>query len=81
VRDRLEDDFEGGRVFKDRDLLPKWAAYRSDDFIVTTLGGGKDGGWASLLSASVVLGNIHQFYLSNKSGESNSSVSTGTPIA
>ena len=24
VRDRLEDDFEGGKVFKDRDLLPDW---------------------------------------------------------
>ncbi len=71
VRDRLEDDFEGGKVFKDRDLLPSWSNYRPQDFPLTTLGSGKDGGWSSLLSADVVLGNIHQFYQSNKSGQSN----------
>ena len=32
VRDRLEDDFEGGKVFKDRDLLPHWAHYRPKRF-------------------------------------------------
>ena len=79
VRDRLEDDFQGGKVFKDRDLLPSWADYRPEDFILTTLGGGKEGGWASLLSASVVLGNIHQFYLSNKSGQSNLSALMNGP--
>jgi hypothetical protein len=79
VRDRLEDDFERGKVFKDRDLLPPWTAYRPDDFILTTLGSGREGGWASLLSASVVLGNIHQFYLSNKSGESNLSALMNGP--
>ena len=36
VRDRLEDDFEGGKVFKDRDLLPDWGhcaaeRFRADD--------------------------------------------------
>lgn len=71
VRDRLEDDFEGGKVFKDRDLLPDWAHYKPEAFVLTTLGSGKEGGWASLFSASVILGNIHQFYLSNKSGQSN----------
>ncbi|MDP9201496.1 MAG: DEAD/DEAH box helicase family protein [Gemmatimonadota bacterium] len=71
VRDRLEDDFEGGRVFKDRDLLPDWAHSGPQDFVLTTLGSSKEGGWASLFSASVILGNIHQFYLSNKSGQSN----------
>ncbi len=79
VRDRLEDDFEGGKVFKDRDLLPPWTVYRPEDFILTTLGSGKEGGWASLLSASVVLGNIHQFYLSNKSGQSNLSALMNGP--
>ncbi|MBP7049700.1 MAG: DEAD/DEAH box helicase family protein [Phycisphaerae bacterium] len=79
VRDRLEDDFQGGKVFKDRDLLPAWTAYRAEDFILTTLGSGKEGGWASLLSASIVLGNIHQFYLSNKSGQSNLSALMNGP--
>jgi superfamily II DNA or RNA helicase len=71
VRDRLEDDFDGGKVFKDRDLLPDWAHLAPKDFILTTLGSGKEGGWAGLFSATVVLGNIHQFYQSNKSGQSN----------
>jgi len=79
VRDRLEDDFEGGKVFKDRDLLPEWGHCKPQDFILTTLGSGKEGGWASLLSASVVLGNIHQFYLSNKAGQSNLSALMNGP--
>ncbi|MGH9785443.1 MAG: DEAD/DEAH box helicase [Terriglobia bacterium] len=79
VRDRLEDDFEGGKVFKDRDLLPDWAHSGPQDFVLTTLGSGKEGGWASLFSASVILGNIHQFYLSNKSGQSNLSALMNGP--
>jgi len=80
VRDRLEDDFEGGKVFRDRDLLPEWAiAGARGDFDLTTLGAGKAAGWSSLLSASVVLGNIHQFYLSNKSGQSNLSALMNGP--
>lgn len=79
VRDRLEEDFDGGKVFRDRDLLPSWSTSRPEDFILTTLGSGKDGGWADLLSASVVLGNIHQFYQSNKSGQSNLSALMNGP--
>jgi superfamily II DNA or RNA helicase len=79
VRDRLEDDFEGGKVFKGRDLLPNWGAARPEDFVLTTLGSGKNGGWANLLSATVILGNIHQFYQSNKSGQSNLSALMNGP--
>ncbi|MBM4093767.1 MAG: hypothetical protein FJ276_30820 [Planctomycetes bacterium] len=79
VRDRLEEDFEGGKVFKDRDLLPVWSNLRPADFVLTTLGSGKEGGWASLFSASVILGNIHQFYQSNKSGQSNFSALMNGP--
>ncbi len=79
VRDRLEDDFEGGKVFKDRDLLPGWAHGKPQDFVLTTLGTGKEGGWASLFSSTVILGNIHQFYLSNKSGQSNLSALMNGP--
>jgi superfamily II DNA or RNA helicase len=79
VRDRLEDDFEGGKVFKDRDLLPEWANTRPGDFVLTTLGSGKQGGWADLLGANVILGNIHQFYQSNKSGQSNLSALMNGP--
>ena len=82
VRDRLEEDFECGKVFVDRDLLPGWSNYRPQDFPLTTLGSGKGGGWSDLLSADVVLGNIHQFYQSNKSGQSNlSALMNGTEFA
>ena len=82
VRDRLEDDFEGGKVFRDRDLLPDSAPCKPDDFALTTLGSDKEGGWASLFGASVILGNIHQFYQSNKSGQSNlSALMNGPPFA
>lgn len=79
VRDRLEDDFQNGKVFTDRGLLPDWTFHKPGDFLLTTLGGGKEGGWASLISASVVLGNIHQFYQSNKSGQSNLSALMNGP--
>ncbi|MCG7853342.1 MAG: DEAD/DEAH box helicase family protein, partial [Methanosarcinaceae archaeon] len=78
VRDRLEDDFQGGKVFKDRDLIPGWASTQSE-FDLTTLGSSRDGGWSSLFSASVILGNIHQFYQSNKSGQSNLSALMNGP--
>lgn len=79
VRDRLQDDFEKGKVFGDRGLLPTWSSYLPQDFPLTTLGTGKDGGWASLLSADVILGNIHQFYQSNRSGQSNLSALMNGP--
>ena len=79
VRDRLEEDFEKGKVFNNRDLLPRWSNLLPQDFPLTTLGSGKSGGWSSLLSADVVLGNIHQFYLSNKSGQSNLSALMNGP--
>jgi type III restriction enzyme len=79
VRDRLEDDFESGSVFRTRDLVPPWANIRPEDFPLTTLGSGKAGGWATLFSSSVVLGNIHQFYQSNKSGQSNLSALMNGP--
>ena len=44
VRDRLEDDFQGGKVFKDRDLPPEWGHVQPQDFVQTTLGSGKEGG-------------------------------------
>ncbi len=82
VRDRLEDDFKGGKVFVDRDLIPSWAGFPKDEFELTTLGGNKETGWSSLLGSKVVLGNIHQFYQSNKSGQSNlSALMTGPDFA
>ena len=71
VRDRLEDDFADGRVFSDRDLIPSDSVVSRDDFALTTLGSDRPGGWANLLGSTVVLGNIHQFYASSKTGQAN----------
>ena len=71
VRDRLTSDFEKGKVFKDRGFLPPSSTVQSEDFHLTTLGSSGGGGYMNLLSSSVILGNIHQFYSSNKSGQSN----------
>ncbi len=73
VRDRLEEDFQDGRVFSDRGLIPDGAIVGKDDFALTTLGSGRPGGWANLLllEEGVILGNIHQFYTSNAAGQSN----------
>ena len=79
VRDRLEEDFEGGKVFADRGLIPEGAIVTKDDFALTTLGSDRPGGWASLLGANVILGNIHQFYTSNASGQSNLSAMLNAP--
>jgi len=79
VRDRLEEDFEGGKVFRERDLLPEWSQGTLGDFVLTTLGSGREGGWSSLFSASLILGNIHQFYQSNRAGQSNLSALMNGP--
>ncbi len=71
VRDRLEDDFENGKVFVDRRLIPPDSVVTKDDFALTALGSDHPGGWANLLGANVILGNIHQFYQSNRVGQTN----------
>ena len=71
VRDRLEDDFRDGKIFTDRSLIPTDSALTKDDFALTVLGSGHSGGWASMLGANVILGNIHQFYESNAAGKTN----------
>ena len=71
VRDRLEEDFQDGKVFEERELLPPDAVATKDDFALSTLGSDRPKGWANLLGASVILGNIHQFYPSNASGQAN----------
>ena len=71
VRDRLEDDFENGKVFTDRRLIPEGSVVTKDEFALTTLGSDHPSGWANLLGASVILGNIHQFYGSSAAGQRN----------
>ena len=71
VKDRLEDDFKNGKVYRDRGLIPKGNFVTKDDFELTTLGSDRSIGLPSLMGANVILGNIHQFYTSNASGQSN----------
>ena len=71
VRDRLEDDFQNGKVFDDRDLVPKDAIVTKDDFALAIMDSNRPSGSANLLGASVILGNIHQLYTSNASGQAN----------
>ena len=42
-----------------------------DDFALSTLGSDRPSGWANLLGSSIILGNIHQFYESTVSGQTN----------
>ena len=79
VRDRLEEDFQDGKVFADRSLLPSGAEVTKEDFALSTLGSDRPKGWANLLGATVILGNIHQFYPSNASGQSNLSALMNGP--
>ena len=83
VKDRLRDDFQDGKVFKDRDLLPDWSGLYPRDFALTVLGGDGDGAsYFDLLSSSVVLGNVHQFYGSSYSGKKNvEALLEGEPFA
>lgn len=71
VRDRLEADFRGGKVFRDRDLIPPEAIITAGDFALTTLGGTSRSSASDLFGANVVLANIHQFYASSKTGQQN----------
>ncbi len=84
VRDRLEDDFRAGQVFRERQLIPPSAVFTADDFALTTLGGDSKRTASDLFGANVVLANIHQFYESNQSGASNLAAFLGinqTPFA
>ena len=70
VRDRLEDDFRGGKVFTERGLIPPGADLSAEDFSLTTLGGANTG-TMKLLGEKIVLANIQQFYESNQAGKQN----------
>ena len=71
VRDRLEEDFRGGKVFTERGLIPPHGDLSAADFSLTTLGGRQPAGAVSMLGEKIVLANIHQFYESNTAGKQN----------
>ena len=84
VRDRLEDDFQGGKVFTERELIPPQSVVTAGDFALTTLGGDASATAADLFGANVALANIHQFYESNAAGKRNLAAFLGmnqTPFA
>ncbi len=71
VRDRLEDDFHGGKVFIERDLIPPGEVVSASDFALTTLGGDSKSTASNLFGSNVVLANIHQFHQNSKTGQGN----------
>ena len=71
VRDRLEADFSGGRVFLERGLIPPGDVAQPQNFALTTLGGDSQGHAADLFGSNVTLANIHQFYLNSSTGREN----------
>ena len=71
VRDRLEDDFKGGKVFEERGLIPASSLASKDDFSLITLGGRTGTAQSNILGAKLVLANIHQFYRSSHAGQRN----------
>lgn len=71
VRDRLEEDFVDGKVFVDRDLIPEGNYITSEDFAPTVLGTDRPRGFANLMGANVIIGNIARFYQSTHSGQTN----------
>ncbi len=71
VRDRLEEDFSEGKVFKERGLIPPDMMVSAESFALTTLGGSYKRTAADLFGSNVVLANIHQFYRSTRTGQQN----------
>ena len=69
VRDRLEDDFKDGRIFKKYRLLPQGQEQVLNELGLAVLGGGT--GPQDILNCGIVLGNVQQFYSTNISGKRN----------
>ena len=69
VRDRLEDDFRDGRVFRRFQLFPRDREHLINDLDLAVLGSGS--GPQDVMSSGIILGNIQQFYSTNISGKRN----------
>jgi type III restriction enzyme len=67
VRERLAEDFRGGKVFTDFQLLPPHRSHLAGELGLTILGQSR--GPQSMLESGVILGNIQQLY--SRSGELN----------
>lgn len=58
VRDRLESDFRGAKIFHDFSLFPPMKSYLTDELELHILGHNVSG----MLESGVILGNIQQLY-------------------
>jgi superfamily II DNA or RNA helicase len=76
VRDRLEDDFKDAKVFRDFGFLPLGMEHFTNELGLHVMqpGAAPQG----IRDCGVVLGNIHQLYQSNSSGERNLAVLMNT---
>lgn len=69
VRDRLEDDFTDAKVFRDFEFLPPGTEHYTNELGMHLLEAGASP--QGILENGIVLGNIHQLYQSNISGQRN----------
>jgi superfamily II DNA or RNA helicase len=72
VRDRLEDDFKDAKVFRDFGFLPPGTEHFTNELGLHVMQ--PDAPPQGIRDCGIVLGNIHQFYQSNISGQRNLAV-------
>jgi len=66
VRDRLEEDFSDGKVFRNFQFLPSGTEHYTNELGLHILEAGSSP--QGILDNGIILGNIHQLYQSNISG-------------
>ncbi len=69
VKDRLYDDFENAKVFRDFSFFPPGTEHYTNELGLHLAESGASP--SGMLNNGVILGNIHQFYQSNTSGARN----------
>jgi len=69
VRDRLEDDFTEAKVFRNFSFFPKGTEHYSNELGMHLLEAGSSP--QGILENGIILGNIHQLYQANISGQRN----------
>jgi len=69
VRDRLEDDFSQGKVFKKFQLFPEYETHLMNELGLHVLQAGSTP--QGMIESGIILGNIQQFYSSHITGQRN----------
>ena len=72
VRDRLEDDFSGAKVFRDFGFFPPGTEHYTNDLGLHVMQPGE--GPQGIRDNAIILGNIHQLFQSNINGLRNLAV-------